>query len=148
MKKLFGPFLYTPTTSIKYISFIFCVNISIFPVFCFQYILYTNVLIMHFKFEASFTVYYYYCFLLSIIGIFEMEYIYSPNITKIELISIKVFMFVFMFMILNIKLYFAMVVTDIQLSYEQSICGKHLLLSCHLTYYPKRICKNGHNVIS
>ena len=79
MKKLFGPFLYTPTTSIKYISFIFCVNISIFPVFCFQYILYTNVLIMHFKFEASFTAYYYHCFLSSIIGIFEIEYIYSPN---------------------------------------------------------------------
>ena len=82
MKKLFGPFLYTPTTSIKYISFIFCVNISIFPVFCFQYILYTNVLIMHFKFEASFTAHYHQCFLLPIIGIFEIEYFYSPDIAK------------------------------------------------------------------
>ena len=145
MKKLFGPFLYTPTTSIKYISFIFCVNISIFPVFCFQYILFSNVLIIHFKFESSFTAHYHQCFLLPIIGIFEIEYIYSPD--KITLRNM-VFILVFIFMILNIKLYFAMVVTANQLSDEQSICGKHLLLSCHLTYYPKRICKNGHNVIS
>ena len=81
MKKLFGPFLYTPTTSIKYISFIFCVNISIFPVFCFQYILYTNVLIMHFKFEASFKAY-----LLPIIGIFLIEYIYYVDWIEISII--------------------------------------------------------------